>query len=100
METDQEVNTEPAVAADVCSKCSGPLDTEGNPQWCKRCRAEYQRAYQDSKVGRAEMKGFARGVSATKRILAEEFARMSPSSLPAIEAAKWIAGAPGPKFED
>lgn len=86
--------------AEKCSKCGLDLDTDGTPKWCKKCRATYQREYNATKEGRAEAAGFARGVMATKGVLASEFSRLGNGQWSGYEIANLIARAPGPKFDE
>jgi len=65
--------TEAAAETKTCSKCEATLDTTGNPQWCKKCRAKNQREYERTRKEMAESRGFSAGVSAAKDFLAREF---------------------------
>lgn len=58
----------------TCTKCSGVLDREGSPAYCKKCWAEYQRNYKGTKEEMAEGRGFAAGVAAFREQAALQFA--------------------------
>jgi len=84
--------------AEKCSKCKEALDTEGTPKWCKKCRSAYQREYQDSREGRAEAKGYARGFAAAREWLSGLFTeRLGGESCTGYEASRYILTEPLPK---
>jgi len=81
----------------LCSKCQAPLDREGSPNWCKACRAKYQREYEGTKKQMNESKGFANGVSAMREYLAQRFAEYGTSgSFTGAEIAATIRTCKGP----
>ncbi len=49
----------------MCSKCGVEPSADGKDNWCKKCRAKYQREYQEGRETRA----FSRGVAACMRFL-------------------------------
>jgi SET domain-containing protein len=77
---DQELETK-------CSKCEKDLDTEGNPKWCKACRAKYQREYQSLKKEMSETRGYAAGCSAMREFIAGYFQQFGNVRLSGVEAA-------------
>ncbi len=83
-----------------CGKCTGALDTEGYPKWCKACRAkyhrEYQREYLNSKKQMTESKSFAEGVTAMRVYLAENFRRYGAAGFTGSEIAQTILTVKGP----
>ncbi len=47
-----------------CSKCNGVLDTtetKSKDNWCRKCRADYQRDYQDRQYREAKAEGYSEG---------------------------------------
>lgn len=86
----------------MCSKCAKKprADQNNRNPWCSDCRAEYQRGYVANLKKQTAEQSFARGVSQTKRIFANEFNRLGGGSFTGIEIASLIMQAPGPKFED
>lgn len=81
----------------TCSRCEAPLDTTGNPQWCKKCRAKNQREYERTRKDMAESRGFAAGVTATKSLLAGEFElKIRGAQITGFEAARLVRVCRGP----
>ena len=62
--------------------------------WCKKHLAEYQRTYLDNKEGRAEARGFQRGVSAMRDFIVGELYKMGASA-----QAELVRGARGPRLD-
>lgn len=85
--------------AEECSKCQKELDTEGTPKWCKACRAKYQKEYQATKEGKAEAHGFARGVTAFRRMIAEKFEGQGSGAFTGQEISYMVLNEPGPDQE-
>ncbi len=85
----------------ICSKCGvNPQAGSGKDKWCKDCRAKYQRDYQGTKEGRAEAKGFHRGVRAMRAHLADRFeAVQGNGSFSCPEIADIIRVSDAPEFE-
>ncbi len=85
------------VAAEVkCSRCEEPLDTDGSPRWCKKCRAKYRREYESTKKEMSESRGYAAGQSAMRAALAGYFYRFGGAHFSAAEISVMIQRAPGP----
>jgi hypothetical protein len=86
----------------MCSKCgkNPRADSSSTSPWCKECRTEYQRNYVAGLKKQNAEQSFARGVAATKRLLAQEFARLASGGFTGFEIANLIMQAPGPKFEE
>lgn len=82
-----------------CSKCTGVLDTDGSPKWCKSCRAKYQREYNELKVEKSEKAGWHKGVRAMRDCLAEQFGQLSGGSFDGAEVEALIMQAPGPSCD-
>lgn len=80
----------------TCTKCTGPLDTEGYPKWCKACRAKHRREYEATKKEMSETRGYAAGVSAMKGHLAGHFERLGSGSFSGYEVAALIRQSKGP----
>ena len=81
----------------TCSRCESPLDTTGNPQWCKKCRATYKREYERTRKDMAESRGFAAGVAATKDLIASEFMNaIRGAQINGYEAARLVRACRGP----
>ena len=99
METSENAEVERTETTEVCSKCKKPLDTDGTPKWCKACRAEYQRTYNATKEGRAEAKGFAKGVSAMRKIFVDNWFELGSSKFNGYEIAHVAQNCVAPKFE-
>jgi hypothetical protein len=85
-----------ASAPVLCSRCDKPLDTEGSPQWCKACRAAYQREYQGLKKQLSESRGYAAGCSAMRDRLARIFSQWPSARLSGAEIASRIMREPDP----
>lgn len=87
----------PEVEEKTCSRCEAPLDTTGNPQWCKKCRAANQREYMRTRKDMAESRGFAAGVSAAKDFIAREFeGAIRGANVSGFEAARLVRACKGP----
>jgi hypothetical protein len=82
---------------DECSKCNATLDTIGYPKWCKACRANYRREYEDEKQERLGKKGYARGVEDLRDLLAGEFDRLGSGNFSGAECAYLIRQVPAPR---
>lgn len=91
-------DSKPAEAAPRCSRCgkNPRAAADSNNPWCKECRAEYQREYEDRRLARKESKGFALGVAAMRAELARRFGELGFSSLEAWEVRDAILQAPAP----
>lgn len=81
-----------------CSKCGANLDrdtTEGTANWCKACRAKYQREYQATRAEMAEKKaksegrreGYGFGYQDAIETAASKFTAMGGRVMSAAEAA-------------
>ena len=93
MTPDSQATTTDAVETAKCSKCWEPLDTEGSPLWCKKCRAQYQRDYK-SLLGD---KKFMQGVAAMRDTLADGFEAITGGgSFSTLEIAHIIRNSKGP----
>jgi tRNA(Ile2) C34 agmatinyltransferase TiaS len=79
-----------------CSRCTGLLDTDGSPPWCKKCRAKYQRDYKALRAEMTESRGYAAGISAMRDHLAKAFYSLGPGAFTGYEAAALIRQAKGP----
>lgn len=81
----------------ICTRCEQPLDTTGTPQWCKQCRATYQREYNATKKQMQESRGYAAGIAAMRDYLAGKFREYGTAgSFTGIEVAHYIAQSHGP----
>lgn len=94
-----ETATVPAEVSATCSRCSKELDTEGSPNWCKACRAKYQREYKDLIARRSSEKAYNAGVEAMRQTLALEFSRIGKAILTGREIAFAISHAPRPTMQ-
>lgn len=85
-------------ASDVkmCTKCTVTPATEKH-QWCKPCKAAYQREYEALKGGMAETRGFHKGVGALRKVLVTEFDRLGSGKFSGTEIADLIEGTPAPQ---
>lgn len=86
----------------LCTKCSERPRAagDGNNPWCKECRAEYQRDYEQRRLAMKEKHGYALGVKDMRELLAAEFDRLGFSQFSAIEVRDLILRALGPKLPD
>lgn len=87
----------------TCSKiqddgkiCGRELDTAGSPQWCKACRAKYQREYQATRNEMGEAKGYVKGVDAMRDAAARHFADFGPGMFSGLEVAEVVRSLPYP----
>lgn len=84
----------------LCSKC-GVQPATLKHDWCKACKAEYQREYTGTVVDVAERRGFQKGAEAMRQHLVAEFLKAPPTGLMrAGEIASFIAGTPPPQRAD
>lgn len=83
----------------LCSRCSKDLDTEGSPNWCKACRAKYQREYKELIAKRTSERAFNAGVEAMRQTLAMEFSRHGRVMLSGQEVAFAINNSPRPQIQ-
>ena len=75
--------------------CESSLDTAGSPQWCKSCRAKYQREYQALRKEMSEGRGFAAGVAAFRAHIVGKFLAIPSSSrIDSHAAAAWVKTEP------
>lgn len=79
-----------------CSKCSGPLDTDRYPRWCRKCKAQYQREYQALKRDMTESRGYADGVADMRAHLAQKFEGLGGGTFSGTDAAQWVRNEAGP----
>ncbi len=86
-----------AAAGVKCSKCSGVLDSEGYPKWCKACRSKYNKEYAATKEEMQETRGFSAGVSAMRHAMAEHFKLFGNARFSGVELWQMISKAPGPE---
>lgn len=52
------------ITTEKCSKCDGPLDTldtKAKDNWCRKCRADYQRDYVERRYQEAKAEGYTEG---------------------------------------
>jgi hypothetical protein len=75
-------------------------DPDSNNPWCKKHRAEYQRAYQSTKLEMESGKGFGKGVQAMRELLADQFAQQGSAGFSGYEISALIAQCPGPSAKD
>ena len=83
----------------LCNRCGGERDTDNPPYWCRKCRAAYQRHYQEIRVEMAESLGFARGAEAMRLNLAEQFEKAGSGMLSGLECARFVMGVPSIRQE-
>ena len=84
----------------LCSRCTkNEVDGDGYPQWCKPCKAAYQKEYQAAKGNRHEAKGFSRGVSAMRENLICQFLRFPVGQFSGQDVARLIKGAIAPTLD-
>ena len=77
----------------------GSSDMASNHSWCKKCKADYQRGYEETKINMLEGKGFQLGVTAMRKMLADEFNRLPAGGiLTCAEVAHAILFSPGPAY--
>lgn len=88
----------PAAASEVkmCTKCSVTPATEKH-QWCKPCKAAYQREYEGLKGEMAEKRGHFKGVEAFRGVLVTEFDRLGSGMFSGTEIASLIQQTPAPQ---
>ena len=83
--------------AGQCSKCQGPLDGAAGQNWCKACRAKYQREYEATRKQMTESHGFQAGVTAMRQYLVQRFSQYGTAgSFSGQEIAATIAQCKGP----
>lgn len=80
----------------VCTKCEAPRDTTGYPLWCTKCRTKHKREYEATKREMTESRGYATGVTAMRRYLAERFRQYGSGSFTGYEIAATILNVKGP----
>lgn len=84
-----------------CSKCGEPVDREipdNTAQWCRACRAKYQREYQAMRKEMTQSRGYAAGVAAMRGFLAENFLNYGTAgSFTGAEIASIIMTCRGPE---
>lgn len=90
-----------AATAELCSKCkeNPRADEDGSNPWCNPCRAEYQRSYNATKEGRAEERGYQRGVQALRAVLVAQFFAQGGNLFTATSVAGLILQVPIPQRE-
>ena len=86
-----------AVAAKTCTKCNENPATNGH-QWCKSCKAEYQREYTETQKEMLAAKAWADGAQAMKHLLVTAFLKLSLVPIRGGEAARYIAEATPPRY--
>jgi hypothetical protein len=93
---------EPVIATPLCSKCGirPRVNPTSSNTWCKQCREDSQRDWQEGKLARKQKAGFALGVRKTKELFANEFRRLGSGYFDGYEIARLIEQAPGPSFAE
>ncbi len=84
-----------------CSKCDGildTLDTKAKDLWCRKCRAEYQREYQDRRYEEAKAEGFDAGVKACQLYLLQQFSKYPIGMFSGMDIINYIRRAEMPKL--
>ncbi len=87
------------VAGKICTKCDQNPATNGH-QWCKACKAAYQRDYTDTQKEMIAVKAFSDGAEAMRKLLVHSFLKYGAGYLYGIECAKYIHGTPAPRYGD
>lgn len=67
--------------------------------WCKNCRARYQKEWQATRKEMSEARAFHRGAEAMRGLLADGFAELGYSNFSGYEIADTIRQAMGPKAD-
>jgi len=94
-----------ATAVKICTRVDPatklPCQNEATEshQWCKACKAKYQREYEALKGGMAMVRGFAKGVDALRVVLMTEFDRLGCGMFSGSEVAALIEQTPAPRLE-
>jgi hypothetical protein len=87
-----------ATAEKMCSKCAKVAPEDGDV-WCKECRKNYKREYDQNRAWRAERRGIIRGIRGMREYLSATF-RNQPRPFQGPEAAALIDSLPGPAVAD
>lgn len=85
----------PEVDSKTCARCTAPAKKDG---YCGPCRAAYQREYEQIRAAQARGAGFAEGVEAMRKTLADEFQRIGMSMVSCLEVSRAIREAPAPRL--
>lgn len=84
----------------LCSKC-GKVPASGSHDWCKACKAKYQREYTGTVIDVAERRGVQKGIQTMRNHLVELFRQAPPGGMVRTgEVADFIAGTPAPRLSD
>lgn len=75
----------------LCSKCGNELDTTGSPKWCKKCRAAYQREYQQTRQEMNAGHDFHAGAEAMRAAADAWFRQFARSTFTGLEVCHVLA---------
>lgn len=81
-----------------CSKPECPKPAKSPGSWCAEHRAAYQREYNETRFAQAEGKGFALGVEAMRKTVADEFQRLGSAVVTCLEVSKAVKVIPRPEL--
>ena len=85
----------------TCTRCGKEDAASGTPRWCKKCRAEYQRDYQDTVREMANKKGFAEGARAYREMVVSKLRKVRPDAQMSVgELIAWLRREPLPNESD
>ena len=86
----------------MCSKCGeNPQAYPGSTNvWCKECNAEQKREYVAKLRKQNAEQAFARGVTAMRKSIVNQFGRIGASQCTGFDAANWVMTSPAPKFDE
>lgn len=80
----------------LCSKCSAKPARKSDV-WCEDCRNTYQRKYRNEREEQIAAQAYARGVSAIRLALAQQYARCPGYMFEGVSVAKHIMEFPVPE---
>ncbi len=83
-----------------CSKCDGYLDsgeTKSKDNWCRNCRAAYQREYRIQEFDKAKAEGFDAGVKACQLYLLQQFSKYPIGMFSGMDIINYIRRAEMPR---
>ena len=85
--------------AEMCSKC-GERPKAQSHEWCKECKSELQKRYDEDRHKMFQAKGYALGISEFREMLASEFERLGTGYFRGDECAALVRKATAPSMAE
>jgi hypothetical protein len=88
-----------AVTGTTCTKCEQNPKANGH-QWCKSCKAAYQKEYTETQKEMIAARAFCEGAEAMRHLLVTAFLKHSIGMMYGSEVARYIGVLAPPRYGD